>query len=52
MQETWAEDLTILLDALPKHIVNAINDLVIETGILEIVMDLGRVPEARFPNNQ
>jgi len=52
MRETWAEDLTVLLDALPKHIVEAINEIAAEASVLEIVMDLGRVPEARFPNNQ
>ena len=52
MQETWAEDLTVLLDALPKHIVEAINELAVEASMLEIIMDLGRIPEARFPNNQ
>jgi stage III sporulation protein SpoIIIAA len=52
MEETWVDDLTVLLDALPEHIVKELNGLVVESSVLEIVMDLGRLPEARFPNDK
>ena len=42
------DDLDALLGALPPEIVAAIHALPNLTGLIEVVLDLGRVPEARF----
>jgi stage III sporulation protein SpoIIIAA len=44
------DDLDALLDALPPEIVGAIHTLPDREGVIEVVMDLGRRPEARFPD--
>ena len=46
------DDLDAILDSLPPDLcqrVRALSDLV---GLLEIVMDLGRIPEARFSGRE
>jgi stage III sporulation protein SpoIIIAA len=43
------DDLDALLEALPPEIVSAINELPEREGLIEVVMDLGRRPEARYP---
>lgn len=42
------DDLDALLDVLPPHIAQSIREQECCSELLEIVMDLGRVPEARF----
>ena len=44
------DDLDALLAALPPEIVTAIHGLPDREGVIEVVMDLGRRPEARFPD--
>ena len=44
------DDLDALLRALPPEIVAAIHRLPDRVGVIEVVMDLGRRPEARFPD--
>jgi stage III sporulation protein SpoIIIAA len=44
----WAIELDFLFDALPPSIRDAARSLPIEELLLEVVMDLGREPEARF----
>jgi stage III sporulation protein SpoIIIAA len=44
------DDLDALLGALPPEIVAAIHRLPEVEGVIEVVMDLGRRPEARFPD--
>jgi stage III sporulation protein SpoIIIAA len=44
------DDLDALLDSLPPEIVAAIHALPEVEGVIEVVMDLGRRPEARFPD--
>src|SRR5437764_12930513 len=44
------DDLDALLSALPPEIVAAIHRLPEVEGVIEVVMDLGRRPEARFPD--
>ena len=44
------DDLDALLGALPPEIVAAIHALPNQTALIEVVLDLGRVPEARFPD--
>ncbi len=46
------DDLDALLDALPAEIVAAIHALPNQTALIEVVLDLGRVPEARFPDSE
>ena len=47
-EELISSDLDSLLSALPERIQNAIRSNEQKNELLEIVMDLGRVPEARF----
>jgi len=46
------DDLDALLGALPPEIVTAIHALPDSSGLIEVVLDLGRVPEARFPDSE
>nr|WGH13706.1 hypothetical protein Ycf45 [Lophurella pseudocorticata] len=45
-----ADDLDKLLDVLPEFIQNPLNKHSRKKSLIEIVMDLGRRPEARFPD--
>src|SRR5919201_961954 len=47
-QRQITDDLNLLLDALPTHVFAGLMKLDGLEGLLEIVMDLGRPPEARF----
>lgn len=49
MMEVHTDDLHLLLAALPRPLQQAATDLERE-GLLEIVMDLGRLPQARYSN--
>ena len=46
------DDLDALLGALPPEIVAAVHALPDRTQLIEVVMDLGRPPEARFPDSE
>jgi stage III sporulation protein SpoIIIAA len=46
------DDLDLLLAALPPHIAEPLQDSADNRDLLEIVMDLGRVPEARYPGRE
>ncbi len=46
------DDLEALLAALPPEIVAAIHELPEKSDLIEVVMDLGRRPEARFPDSE
>jgi stage III sporulation protein SpoIIIAA len=46
------DDLDLLLAALPPEIVAAIHALPERSDLIEVVMDLGRRPEARFPDSE
>ncbi|MDA8236396.1 MAG: AAA family ATPase [Chloroflexi bacterium] len=46
------DDLAALLAALPPEIVAAIGALSDQPDLIEVVMDLGRRPEARFPESE
>ncbi len=46
------DDLDLLLAALPPEIVDAVHALPDKTDLIEFVLDLGRRPEARFPNSE
>jgi stage III sporulation protein SpoIIIAA len=49
MQREVTDDLDLLLEALPPHICKPLKDRDDNSELLEIVMDLGRLPEARYP---
>ncbi len=46
------DDLDLLLAALPPEIVEAVHALPEKDTLIEVVLDLGRQPEARFPNSE
>lgn len=47
-----ADDLDLLLAVLPEHIRASLQKLGRASDLIEIVMDLGRLPEARFPDGE
>ena len=51
-QRQITDDLNLLLDALPTHVYAGLMKLEGLEGLLEIVMDLGRLPEARFAGRE
>ncbi len=46
------DDLDALLEALPPEIVAAVHALPAKFDLIEVVLDLGRRPEARFPSSE
>jgi stage III sporulation protein SpoIIIAA len=46
------DDLDLLLSALPVEVVAAVHALPDRSTLIEVVLDLGRRPEARFPNSE
>ncbi|MSQ32539.1 MAG: AAA family ATPase [Dehalococcoidia bacterium] len=46
------DDLDTLLEALPSHLTHVIKDKRNISDLLEIVLDLGRLPEARYRNEE
>jgi stage III sporulation protein SpoIIIAA len=46
------DDLDVLLAALPPEIVDAVHATPNREELIEVVLDLGRRPEARFPNDE
>jgi stage III sporulation protein SpoIIIAA len=46
------DDLETLLDVLPYHISEAVRERANNYALLEIVLDLGRLPEARYPHEE
>ena len=46
------DDLDALLAALPPEIVSAVHGLPDKEALIEVVLDLGRRPEARFPDSE
>jgi len=46
------DDLDALLAALPREIVDAVHALPDKLSLIEVVLDLGRRPEARFPDSE
>ncbi|HEV2011120.1 MAG TPA: R3H domain-containing nucleic acid-binding protein [Candidatus Limnocylindria bacterium] len=49
---TDRDDLDAILDALPPDLCQRVRALADLNGLLEIVMDLGRIPEARFAGRE
>lgn len=52
MRRVVTDDLDALLDILPPHIREPLYQQPDHTELLEVVLDLGRVPEARFPDRE
>ncbi len=46
------DDIDALLSSLPSEIVAAIHALPDQSSVIEVVLDLGRRPEARFPDSE
>jgi stage III sporulation protein SpoIIIAA len=46
------DDLDALLSSLPPEIVSAVHALPEKEALIEVVLDLGRRPEARFPDSE
>jgi stage III sporulation protein SpoIIIAA len=46
------DDLELLLSALPPEVVEAVRGLPAKDDLIEVVLDLGRPPEARFPDSE
>ena len=52
MQKVIADDLEALLDILPPHIRQLLCQQEDISQLLEVILDLGRPPEARFPHRE
>ncbi|MGZ3663802.1 MAG: AAA family ATPase, partial [Ktedonobacterales bacterium] len=52
MQQAITDDLDTLLTVLPPRVSEAITQLEDRADLLEIVLDLGRLPEGRFPKRE
>jgi stage III sporulation protein SpoIIIAA len=50
--QATTDDIDVLLTALPPEIVAAIDALADREALIEVVMDLGRRPEARYPDSE
>src|SRR5579884_3767977 len=52
VQRQITDNIDALLQTLPPHIVEPLRELEDRDALLEVVLDLGRVPEARFPGRE
>jgi stage III sporulation protein SpoIIIAA len=52
LQKVIADDLDALLDILPPHIRQPLSQQEDVSQLLEVILDLGRPPEARFPQRE
>jgi len=52
MRKTVTDDLDAFLDVLPPHIRQPLREQEDISELLEVVMDLGRLPQARFPKRE
>ncbi len=48
IEKQITDDLDALFDVLPPHLQNPLRDRADSSDLLEVVLDLGRLPEARF----
>ena len=48
----WDEEIELLAAALPPHLTRALHERIDPSLLLEIVLDLGREPEARVPGRE
>ena len=52
MRRVVTDDLDALLDTLPLHIRESLYRQPDHSELLEVILDLGRLPEARFPHRE
>ena len=52
MRRVVTDDLDALLDILPLHIRESLYQQPDHSELLEVILDLGRLPEARFPRRE
>jgi len=52
MEQTHTDDLQVLISVLPPHLNAALTDLGQAQELLEIILDLGRLPEARYTHGE
>ena len=52
MEQTLTDDLQVLISVLPPHLKVALTDIGEPQNLLEIVLDLGRLPEARYTHGE
>jgi len=52
LSRTITDDLDLLIDSLAPHIGEPIRNRADKHELLEVVMDLGRLPQARYPNRE
>ena len=52
MEVAWDPEIELLAQTLPTHLYQALHDRIDPTQLLEIVLDLGREPEARVPGRE
>jgi stage III sporulation protein SpoIIIAA len=52
LQKVITDDLEALLDILPPHVRQPLSEQKDTSDLLEVVLDLGRPPEARFPRRE
>lgn len=52
MEHTLTDDLQVLTSVLPPQVQAALNEINDPDNLLEIVLDLGRLPEARFTHGE
>ncbi len=48
----WDDEIELLAQALPPHVYHALHERTSPAQLLEIVLDLGREPEARVPGRE
>ena len=51
-EQIVTDDLDLLIDALPQRLKDELNREERRAGLLEVVMDVGRLPEARYPGRE
>ncbi len=52
MRKVITDELDVLLDILPSHIREPLYQQPDRSELLEVILDLGRLPEARFPHRE
>ncbi|MFQ5874009.1 MAG: R3H domain-containing nucleic acid-binding protein [Dehalococcoidia bacterium] len=52
VEKQITDDLEALLQALPPHLQRPLSERSDRSDLLEVVLDLGRLPEARFPHEE
>jgi stage III sporulation protein SpoIIIAA len=52
MRKVVTDDLAALLDILPLHVRETLYQQPDHSELLEVILDLGRLPEARFPHRE